>query len=311
MIVGLPKVRLNKTRLSAIFLIHLAVPTAGGRSSSVATEQKISTLDIGRESADSAIPNELPTYRAISTQAIFSVICGVVASFTFAHWSFYAASILAVLLGILAHRTIRQYPDMFTGTGLANAGIAMGIIFGLTSATYTGVQSYVRTRQAEKFAKQYVEILESPSLPVILMQSVHPDARQAKTGEEIAQKLESENPRDKMAVDRKYGETVALMKRLKSSKDEHIKFVRIEAVGDDEGTSNEIPIYALALYEVTGPGTKESPATQKYAMAILKGRLKGRHYEWWVDDLKFPYTPQSQSYVPPAKATDDGHGHAH
>src|SRR6202030_1969357 len=97
MIVGPHKVRLNNTRFPAIILIHPAVPTSGGRSSSVATEQKISTLDIERESADSAIPNELPTYRAISTRAIFSVICGVVASFTFAHPLFYVASVLAVV----------------------------------------------------------------------------------------------------------------------------------------------------------------------------------------------------------------------
>ena len=38
------------------------------------------------------------------------------------------------MLGMLAHRTIRRYPDMLTGHGLANAGIALGLIFGLGSA---------------------------------------------------------------------------------------------------------------------------------------------------------------------------------
>lgn len=309
MIVGLPKVRLIDMRSTAIILNHPAEPMAGGRSSSVATEQKISTLDIERESADSAIPNELPTYRAISTRAIFSVICGVVASFTFAHPSFYVASILAVVLGILAHRAIRQHPDMFTGAGLANAGIAMGLIFGLTSATYTGVQTYVRTRQAEKFGNQFAEILESRSISNIITHSLHPDARQANTGEDILHKLESGNPRDRMGVERKYGETLALNKRLQASKDGHVKFVKIEAIGDDVGTGNEIPIFALALYEVSGIEAKDSPTTPPYAMAFLKGRLKGRHYDWWVDEFKFPYKPQS--FVAPAKAPDDGHGHAH
>jgi len=308
MIVGLHMVRLNNTR-SAIILVHPAALTAGGRSSSVATEQKISTLDIERESTDSAIPNELPTYRAISTRAIFSVICGVVASFTFAHPFFYVASVLAVVLGILAHRTIRQYPDMFTGNGLANAGIAMGLIFGLTSASYTVVQSYVRTRQAEKFARQYAEILESPTLASTLLYSLHPDGRQPETAEDIVRKLEGTNARDKMAADRKYGETVALKKRLQSSTNEHIEFVRIETLGDDESSGTEIPIYALALYELTGPGSKEYPEKQQYAMAMLKGRLKGKQYDWWVDELKFPYIPKS--FVPTSKAPDDGHGHAH
>jgi Domain of unknown function (DUF4190) len=283
---------------------------AAGRSSSVATEQKISTLDIEQEAGDSVIPNELPTYRAISTLAIFSVVCGVVASFTFAHWFFYVAAVLAVVLGFLAHRKIRQYPDMFTGQGLANAGIALGLIFGLTSATYTAVQTYVRTRQAEKFAKQYAEILESPALADVLTHSIHPDFRKDQTGEAIVKKLESTSPRDRMTLEQKYGQLVALEKRLRSSKDEHVDFVRIERVGEDESNGIEIPIFALALYEMNGPGTKEFPEKQQYAMAILKGRVKGKQYEWWVDDVRFPYTPQS--YVPSvAKPVDDGHGHAH
>jgi hypothetical protein len=276
----------------------------------VATEQKISTLDIEQESGDSPIPNELPTYRAISTLAIFSLICGVVASFSFAHWFFYISAALAVVLGFLAHRTIRQYPDMFTGQGLANAGIALGLIFGLTSATYTFVQTYVRTHQAEKYAKQYAEILESPALADALLQTIHPEFRKDQNGETILKKLDSSAPRDKMSMEQKYGQLMALKKRLQSSKEEHVNFVRIEGVGDDEGNGTEIPIFAAALYEVNGPGSKEFPEKQQFAMAILKGRLKGRQYEWWVDDVRFPYKPKS--YEPPApKPVDDGHGHAH
>ena len=276
----------------------------------MATEQKISTLDIEQASGDSPIPNELPTYRAISTLAIFSLICGVAASFSFAHPFFYVLAVLAVALGFLAHRAIRQYPDMFTGQGLANAGIALGLIFGLTSATYAFVQSYVRTRQAEKFAKQYAEILESPALTDALLQTLHPDARKDQNGETIQKKLESTAPRERMSMDQKYGQLISLKKRLQSSKEEHVNFVKIEGVGDDEGNGIEIPIYAAALYEVHGPGSKEFPEKQQYAMAILKGRLKGRQYEWWVEDVRFPYTPKS--YEPPAaKPVDDGHGHPH
>ena len=42
----------------------------------MATDQKASTLSIDTESPDSPIENELPTYRAISTRAIFSVLFG-------------------------------------------------------------------------------------------------------------------------------------------------------------------------------------------------------------------------------------------
>ena len=57
------------------------------------------------------------------------------------------------------------------------------------------------------------------------------------------------------------------------------------------------------------PATRSSPKKQQYALAILKGVPKGKQYEWWVDDVRFPYKPKS--YVAPAKAPDDGHGHAH
>ncbi len=112
-------------------------------------------------------------------------------------------------------------------------------------------------------------------------------------------------------MDQKYGQLVSLKKRLQSSKEEHVNFVRIEGVGDDEGSGTEIPIYAAALYEVNGPGSEKFPEKQQFAMAILKGRLKGRQYEWWVEDVRFPYKP-TKSYEPPApKPVDDGHGHAH
>ena len=276
----------------------------------MATDQKTSTLSIDPELPDSVIENELPTYRAISVRAIFSVVCGAVAIFTFAHPFFYVAAILAVVLGIVAHRAIRQHPDMLTGHGLANAGIALGLIFGLGCGTYTTVQTYVRTRVAEKFAHQYEEILQSNSLAELLWYNLHPDGRKDQTGEQLVKTLESSKPKDKMMMEQKYGQLIALNKRLKASKDEHVEFVGIEAVGEDDSHGAEMPIYALAVYEVHGPGSKEFPEKQQYAMAILKGRLKDKQYEWWVDDIRFPYTPKS--YVPAAKGPpDDGHGHAH
>ncbi len=129
----------------------------------MATDQKTSTLGIDAEPPGSVIENELPTYRAISNLAIFSLVCGALAIFTWAHPFFYLASLLAVVLGVLAHRTIRNYPDMLTGRGLANAGIALGVVFGLGCGTYSTVQSYVRTHLAEKFAKHYAEVLQSAS----------------------------------------------------------------------------------------------------------------------------------------------------
>ena len=40
----------------------------------------------------------------------------------------------------------------------------------------------------------------------------------------------------------------------------------------------------------------------------LKGSSEsGKPYEWWVDEFKYPYKPQSGSLLD--KPVDDGHGH--
>jgi hypothetical protein len=284
---------------------------ASVRSSSVATDQKSGTVEIEPGLPGSVIENELPTYRAISLQAIFSLVFGVLALCTFAHPLFYAASILAVVLGFLARRTIRQYPDMLTGEGLANAGIALGLVFGLVTGTYTAVQTYVRSRQAEQFARHIAQVLEAPTIAEIISYNVHPSMRSdPKHVEEVLKKLDSPTPKDKMLVDQKYGQLLALKRRLQASKNEHIEFVRIEGMGDDESHgSPTIPLYAFALYEVHGPGNKEFPEQQQYALAILKATITGKKYEWWLEDVRFPYTPKS--YVAATKPVDDGHGHAH
>jgi hypothetical protein len=274
----------------------------------VATDQKTGTIDIEKDQAGSAIENELPTYRAISTRAVLSLICGGLAVCSFAHPFFYVFSFLAIALGISAHRTIRTYADMLTGHRLANAGIALGLVFGLISGTVSSVQYIVRTTQAEKFSKQYVQILKSPSFGDVLRQNMHPDMRKERTAAEILQEYESPTSKQARMMDMKFAPLVALRKRLTTLKDQDVHFVRIEAVGEDE-SSGEVQIYALSLFEVNGPVSKDFPEERQFALAIIKMRQKGRHYEWWVDDVRFPYIPKT--FVPAPKAIDDGHGHAH
>jgi hypothetical protein len=275
----------------------------------VATDQKVSAPNIDPESPDSPIENELPTYRAISIRAIFSLLLGATAIFCFAHPVFYGAAVLAIVLGVLAHRGIRQHPDMLTGLGLANTGIALGLIFGLGCGTYTGVQTYVQTSLGEKLAHRYEEVLNTNSLGDMLLLNLHPDSRKDQTGDDLVKSIEKSKAKDKMMMEQKYGSLLALNRRLKSSKEEHAEFVRIESVGVDDHSGLEMPVYALAVYEIHGPGSKEFPEKQQYALAILKGRQKGKQYDWWVEDVKFPYVPKT--YVAPVAAPDDGHGHAH
>jgi len=120
------------------------------------------------ETLDSPIENELPTYRAISTRAIFSLVFGALSVFVVAHPFFYATAILAVVVGIAANRAIRNHPDMLTGQGLANVGIALGLISGLGCGTYTVVQNRIRTRLGESIAHKYEAVLKSNSLADML-----------------------------------------------------------------------------------------------------------------------------------------------
>jgi hypothetical protein len=275
----------------------------------VATDQTSRLIVDEAAQAPSAIENELPTYRAISRPAVFSVICGLLASFSFANlfWLLFAA--LAVILGVLANVSIKRYPDMLTGRRLANAGIAMGLVFGLVSSTYTFVQSFVLNREARKFGQQYAEIFQTGSLGDILWHNLPPDSRKNKDSQQVLKEFESAKAKERMAVDQKIAPMQNLRKRLAASKDEHFHFVDIENQGQDESNPREIGYFATALFEVEGPGTKDFPEKQQYALALLKGRMKGRHYEWWVEEVKFPYKPRS--YQAPEKAVDDGHGHAH
>ncbi len=276
----------------------------------MATDQKTSTIDAESEVAGPAIENELPAYRAISACAVVSVACGVIAVCTFANQLFYVFSILAVGFGVWAQRSIKRFPDMLTGKGLANAGIGLGLIFGLAAGTISTVQYVVRSRQATKFAVMYAGVLKSPDLGEILWYNAHPDMRKDKTSAELLQEFDA-RAKDKQMMEMKMGplaQLFALRSRIAASKQQDVHFVGIEGVGEAESGGLEVQVYALAVYEVVGPPTKEFPEPKQYALALLKARPKGREYQWWADNVTFPYTPRS--YTPPAKPVGDGHDHA-
>jgi hypothetical protein len=298
-------------RCEFVIFIDSDATTACGRSSSVAIDQNSSALEATTESADSPIENELPTYRAISARAVLSAICGGLAVCGFADPTFYVFSILAVGLGIWAHRAIRQHPDMLTGGGLASAGITLGLVFGLASLTVSTVQRFLWNRQAEAYGRKYADVLKSPSLGDVLWYNAHPDLRKAKTGAQLLEQHEAASTKQQRSMDSKMGpmaELTALRRRLASSNKEDVRFVKIENVGEDAST-RDVLIYALGLYEVEGPGNKEFPEKHQYALAIFKARPQGRTYEWWTEAVRFPYVPKS--YEAPTKPVDDGHGHAH
>jgi hypothetical protein len=280
----------------------------------VATDQKTSLIDAEHDEAGTVIENEIPTYRAISGRAVVSVVCGVLSVLCFAHWVFYGFAILAIGIGIWAHRTIRRFPDMLTGQRLATAGIGLGVVFGASSVTITTVQYVVRSRQATLFATKYATVLESGDLSSILWYNAHPETRKDKTAADISRELETK-PKERQMMESRVGpmaQVTKLHERITSSKGQKVRFVQLERVGEDEGTGLELQVFATALFEIAGPPSAKFPEEKQYALAVLKARPKGGKYEWWSDTVMFPYTPAT--YNVPVKPVGDSHGeggHSH
>jgi len=250
----------------------------------------------------SAIDNEIPTYRAISPQAVFSLILGFLAILSFAHWIFLTCAVAAVILGILADRRIVRENDVLTGRGIAQAGIALGLIFGLSMVTVTAVQNWILVSQASKFAKTYEGVLEKGSFEEAIWYGQNPPYRSGKTPQEVMTEIKASRKGAPM-FDMEQAALIRLRGRLNEGGAE-IHFSRIEQHGK-EGLN---PV-AAALYELHPGGSQPLPEEERFALVLLKSMKHNRRLEWWVERVAFPYTPDS--YKPTVKPADDGHGHAH
>jgi hypothetical protein len=246
--------------------------------------------------------NEIPTYRAISPQAVLSLICGVLAVLSFAHWVFLISAAAAIVLGILADRKIVRFSDVLTGRGIAQAGVALGLTFGLASITTTLVQNWIRVREATKFANVYAKALNEGSLEDAAWYGRAPFRREGKTPKELYDEMIKATPAPEMIDSELSG-----LKALKAEVDKpgtDFHFVRIESHGMDK-----VSPYAAALFEVHRASAGEAHEGESFALVLLKGVTENRKFDWWVESITFPYKPDS--YTPPIKKADDGHGHSH
>ncbi len=197
---------------------------------------------------------------------------------------------------------------MLTGRGLANTGITLGLIFGLGVLTYTAVQNFILARDASKFADMYAKVLKEGSFGDALLLRSDGETRKTKTAAEMEKDFDAMKARDRGLAEQKWRPLNNLRKAL-APKDAHIHLVGIEDQGVDDGRTGRVGYFALALFEIEGPPSKSGSESKQFALAILKAMAKGRHYDWYVEDLVFPYMPKS--YEAAAKPADDGHGHPH
>ena len=249
----------------------------------------------------SAIENEIPAYRAISPGAIVSLMCGVIAILSYANWFFLVFAALAIVFGVLSQRKIQRFPDTLTGQRLAQTGIALGLIFSLTSLTITMVQSVIRERQARAFAQGFELVLTKGGIDDVLFYNQPPPVRKDSTPAKLAAEMKKSS--DNRMAEMQTGVFREVKDRLQEPGAD-LHFQKIETHSDD-GTA----LFAGALYEIHMPNRSTPGDKETFLLALMKAIKNDKgQYEWWVEDLRFPYTPSS--FVPAEKPVDDGHGHA-
>jgi hypothetical protein len=255
--------------------------------------------------AEAAIENEFPTYRAISSTAVLSLFFGVAAVFCYADLWFLLSVAAAVILGLFSLKKIRRFPEVLTGAGLARLGIGIGLLFGLTSVTRVLSQDLLINLDAGQFAKTYIEVIKNEPVSVALWYQQPPAYRKAKNPDDLVEELKKgRSPAAADAYEEKAQPIVGIKDRLKG-KNGKIQYDSIETRAIDGLTT-----YANALIKVEGPGTTEHPETEMFALLqMVKGANAGRS-EWVVSEVKFPYTPKS-AVATVQKKDDDGHGHSH
>ncbi|HEX8203074.1 MAG TPA: DUF4190 domain-containing protein [Isosphaeraceae bacterium] len=250
-----------------------------------------------------AIENELPSYRAIHPLAVISLILGLVSILSFAHLAFALAGVGAILTGAIANRTIRRLSDVLTGRGLAQAGIGMGLVFSLAAVTITQVQSFLLTRDIQRFAARYCQSLATGDQAQTLFWCLYPGGREGKSGKEVIDLLKEGLPHGQEEFDMQFQSYLKALDRMKTPG----QSVRVDAI-EDQGVDGVTPFSAVRL-RLSGPARPGSWDAEEFALMLGRATTEPGRREWYVQELRYPYQPSS--YAPAPKPVDDGHGHAH
>ncbi len=248
-----------------------------------------------------AIDNEFPAYRALSGSAIVAMLLGIASILSFANLTFLVAAGAAIVVGVLADRKIRRRTQFLTGQKFARAGIVLGTIFGLGSISSAAVQTIVQNIQANRYAKVVEGILQKKSLGEAALLQYPPDERAKLSAAQAQEAYVKSAPGGPDSPALPLG---VLMKRLNSSPQQKIRLARIEKVAPDG-----LDVGAGALFDIDGPASPEFPKEEEFALVVLKAQVSGGRFAWRIDDVVYPYTPDS--YVPTPTKVDDGHGHNH
>jgi hypothetical protein len=82
--------------------------------------------------------NPADAYRALCTSAVAALVLGMLSVLAVLDWWLALIPLAAVILGIVALRTINHQPQEYTGRFAAIAGITLGLLFGLGGLGWLG-----------------------------------------------------------------------------------------------------------------------------------------------------------------------------
>jgi hypothetical protein len=185
------------------------------------------------------------------------------------------------VLGVLAQRKIRRLSDVYTGERMANAGIALGLLFSLSALTIGLVQGWMIDRDASKFAREYVKVLRDGTEADAFYFESTPHSREGRTPQEVYDQSKAQAKGG--MFDEQIRPSRDIRRRL-SGPGQTVEFYGI--VRHD---SRDLQVYANAVLVLKGPKTQEFPEGSQYAEAVLHGLPKaGASFEWWIERLIFP-----------------------
>ncbi len=253
-------------------------------------------------SHESPIENEIPEYRAINGGAVSSFVMGLVAILSFVSLYFLVAAAAAVLFGGLALRKIRRNPNEMTGAGLANVGILLGLIFGLSATTVTVVRTMMLSQQATQFAGIFAKSLEDGNFATVVYWQTQPRFREGKSPAEVVREMQQQST-DDFEVDPRADSARKVINRLEAP-DQYLHVQGIEAKGFDG-----LDPFAYVLLHLHGSTSEDWPA-EEYAMIEVRSDRRSGSNEWWVQSFNYPYEAGSASrQVQAAHTHADGSSH--
>lgn len=278
------------------------------------TSQTETTVRSELADRGSPIENEITSYRAISSLAVTSLIFGLLSFLCFASVTFQLFALLAVFFGFLGLRSVRRYPELITGSGLARAGIMLGIICGLSAITITTVQSQMRVSEARKFAEMYLQVVKDGSLAQNAWYRLDPEARANTKPENMPETMTTPGPDGRSTFEMFTTPVAAIKEKLGSAPTANLRLDKIERHGVEGLTP-----WASVLLRVEGlpdhehkqgesEHDHEAEEAKGHALVYIKGKNIDGRTQWWIDEFVYPYKPMSQ--VIASKPIDDGHGHS-